>query len=92
MYERCSACDEMFEREPGQRFGAIYINLGLSEALAVSGFLFTDSFTQFTLDQQLAIWMPVAALLPFLFFRFAKGLWTSIVFLGEGLYLDWPTL
>jgi uncharacterized protein (DUF983 family) len=90
MNDRCSACDEQFEREPGQRFGAIYINLGLTETLAVSGFLLTESLTRLTVGQQLAIWMPVAALLPVLFFRFAKGLWTSIVFLGEGLYLDWP--
>lgn len=90
MHDRCSACDEKFEREPGQWFGAIYINLGLTEAVAVSGFMLTHSFTRLTMSQQLAIWMPVAAIAPFLFFRFAKGLWTSIVFLGEGLYLDWP--
>ena len=90
MYESCSACDEKFEREPGQWFGAIYINIGLTEVLAVTGFVTTQSLTPLTVGQQLAIWVPVAALLPVVFFRFAKGLWTSIVFLGEGLYLDWP--
>lgn len=91
MNDRCSACDEKFEREPGQWFGAIYINLGLTEALAVTGFLLTESLTRLTMVQQLTIWTSVAAVGPFMFFRFAKGLWTSIVFLGEGLYLDWPT-
>jgi len=24
------------------------------------------------------------------FYRLSKGLWTSIIFLGEGLYIPWP--
>ena len=90
MHDRCSACDEKFEREPGQWFGAIYINLALTVALAVAGFAITESFTSLTMPQQLAIWVPVTVLGPLMFFRFAKGLWTSIVFLGEGLYIAWP--
>ncbi len=89
-FDRCSACDERFEREPGQSFGAIYINLGLSGALAAMGYLITCAFTSLTMPQQLSIWTSVAALGPFIFFRLAMGLWTSIIFLGEGLYLQWP--
>lgn len=33
----------------------------------------------------------VAVVALFLFFRFAKRAWTSLVFSGEGLYLDWPS-
>jgi uncharacterized protein (DUF983 family) len=91
MHDRCAACDEPFEREPGQWLGAIYVNVGLSEGVAITGFLLTQTLTSLTMPQQLAIWLPVSALAPIAFFRFAKGLWTSIVFLGEGLYLDWPT-
>ena len=89
-HDRCSACGERFEREPGQGFGAIYINLGLSGMLAVTGYLIADTFSALTMSQQLGIWTPVAALGPFLFFRLATGLWTSIIFLGEGLYIQWP--
>jgi uncharacterized protein (DUF983 family) len=89
-HDRCSACDERFEREPGQSFGAVYINLGLSGTIASMGYLITHTFTSLTMLQQLNIWTPVAALGPFLFFRLAIGLWTSIIFLGEGLYLQWP--
>tara|TARA_B100001179_G_C18325531_1_gene290016 strand:+ start:224 stop:601 length:378 start_codon:yes stop_codon:yes gene_type:complete len=89
-YDHCSACGERFEREPGQWFGAIYINLGLSALLAVSGYLVTNAFSTLTMSQQLNIRLLVAALGPVLFFRLAKGLWTSIIFLGEGLYLQWP--
>ena len=89
-HERCSACDERFEREPGQGFGAIYINLGLSVMLAAMGSLITNTFSPLTMPQQRSILIPVAVLGPCLCFRLAKGLWTSIIFLGEGLYLPWP--
>jgi hypothetical protein len=56
----------------------------------VVGFVLTGYFTALTPAQQLSLSTTVAALGPVFFFRFAKGLWTSIVFLGEGLYLDWP--
>ena len=89
-HDHCSACGERFEREPGQWFGAIYINLGLSGMLAVTGYLITRTFTPLTMGQQLGIWTPIAVLGPFIFFRLAKGLWTSIIFWGEGLYIQWP--
>ena len=38
-YDRCSVCDERFEREPGQWFGAVYVNLCLTLVLTVGGFL-----------------------------------------------------
>jgi hypothetical protein len=90
MNDHCSACDEKFEREPGQWFGAIYINLALTVAVILTGFAITGSYTTLSVAQQSRLWTAAAALVPILFFRFAKGLWTSIVFLGEGVYLDWP--
>ncbi len=89
-HDQCSACGERFEREPGQGFGTIYINLSLSGMLAVTGYLVINAFFALTMPQQLGICLPVAALGPFLFFRLATGLWTSIIFLGEGLYIQWP--
>ena len=85
---RCQACNERFEREPGQWFGAIYINLLLT--LPVSGFTITQIFTSLSMPQQLWIWTPVAVLSPLAFHRLSKGLWTSIIFYGEGLYIPWP--
>ena len=84
------ACDERFEREPGQGFGTIYINLVLTVATVVTGFIFTSTFTSWTSLQQLAVWVPVTAAGPILLYRVAKGLWTSIIFFGEGLYFAWP--
>ena len=90
LHIRCPACDERFEREPGQWFGAVYINLVLTLALTLIGFTMTQTLTSLSVPQQLWIWMPVSALGPLAFYRLSKGLWTSIIFLGEGLYIPWP--
>ena len=90
MYVRCSPCDEVFNRESCQYFGAIYINLGLTLGLITTGFVATEAFTILSLLQQLTIWIPIAALGPFMFYRHSKGIWTSIIFLGEGRYIQWP--
>lgn len=89
-YDRCQACDERFEREPGQSFGAVYVNLGLSGLLTLTAYLMTTTLFSLTMPQQRSILIPVAVLGPCLCFRLARGLWTSIIFLGEGLYLPWP--
>lgn len=86
----CEACGERFEREPGQWFGAVYVNLVLTLGLTSAGFTATQTLTSLSIAQQLWIWTPVAALGPLAFYRLSKGLWTSIIFLGEGLYIQWP--
>ena len=91
MHECFAACDERFEREPGQWCGAVYVHLSLTLGFAIVGYLGLQTFTFISPDEQLAIWTPMAAMGPFMFYRLSKGLWTSVVFLGEGLYLRWPT-
>ena len=81
LHDFCSACGERYEREPGQWFGAVYINLG---------FTVTQTFTSLSMPQQLWIWMSVGSIGPLAFYRLSKGLWTSIIFHGEGLYIPWP--
>ena len=51
---------------------------------------FTTAFTTLSAAVQLAVWTIVAGITPIACYRFAKGLWIGLVFLGEGLYLDWP--
>ena len=90
MHDHCSACDEQFEREPGQWLGTVYINLGLTLGVVTVGFVLTQTLATLSISQQLSIWTPIAALGPLVFYRFSKGLWTSIIFIGEGLYIPWP--
>ena len=88
--DHCTNCGERFEREPGQWFGSIYVNLGLTLGLASAGYLLLQMLTSLTTSQQLQIWTTVAVTGPFAFYRLSKGLWISMVFLGEGLYIQWP--
>ena len=88
--ESCSACGERFDHEPGQWFGAIYINFGLSSVLAVAGYLVANSWFSMTTSQQFSIGIPVTTLGPFLFFWVSRGLWLSVVFFGERLYIQRP--
>ena len=50
-YDRCQACDERFEREPGQSFGAVYVNLGLSGLLTLTAYLMTTTLFSLTMPQ-----------------------------------------
>ncbi len=90
VHERCSGCGESFEREPGLWFGAVYIHLGLTLGSTVAGYTLTQAVTSVTASEGIAIWTSVAALGPFVFYRLSKGIWISVVFFGEGLYIPWP--
>ena len=79
-----------FEREPGQWLGAVYVNLALTLGLVAVGIVLTQTFTSLSTAQQVAIWTPLAGIGPFVFYRASKGIWTSIIFIGEGLYIPWP--
>ena len=69
---------------------AVYVNLALTLGLVAVGIVLTQTFTSLSTAQQVAIWTPLAGLGPFVFYRASKGLWTSIIFIGEGLYIPWP--
>src|SRR5690242_10256536 len=66
MNERCSYCGWVFEREEGYWTGAMAVNLTFSELL-VAAFVIPLAASQTPLVPLLAIGLPIAALLPFLF-------------------------
>ena len=90
LHDHCFSCGEQFEREPGQWLGAIYINLGLTLIVAIIGFIATQNFASLSRPQQFSILIPLAALSSLVFYRLSTGLWISIIFFGEGLYIPWP--
>jgi uncharacterized protein (DUF983 family) len=75
MNSYCPHCGLKFEREQGYFVGAIYINYAATVAIAVPGFFFLDAFTNMTIHQQLAIWVPFSVLFPLLFFHHSRSLW-----------------
>ena len=79
MYERCAACGLRYEREQGYFVGAIYVNYAV--AVAAGGVLLLDWTIGLTLAEQLAIGIALGALVPVVFFRYARSLWLSLDYL-----------
>ena len=75
MRANCPSCGLKFEREQGYFVGAIYINYAATVAIAVPGFFILDVFTNISINQQLAIWVPFAVVFPLLFFHHSRALW-----------------
>jgi hypothetical protein len=82
-----------FEREQGYFVGAIYVNYAATVAIAIAGFFILDAFTNLTIHQQLAIWVPFAVIFPLLFFHHARSIWLVVDHLvnpAENLYSVTP--
>jgi uncharacterized protein (DUF983 family) len=75
MNENCPRCGLKFEREQGYFVGAIYINYAATVGVAVPGFFLLNAFTNITINQQLALWVPFAVIFPLLFFHHSRSLW-----------------
>ncbi len=71
----CKYCDLKFEREQGYFVGAIYINYAATVLIAVPGFFILDAFTNITINQQLALWIPFTIIFPLLFFHHSRSFW-----------------
>jgi uncharacterized protein (DUF983 family) len=80
MYERCSFCGWIFEREEGYWTGAMGINLVVTELLVACGVV-VPAAMQAPLLPLLTIGIGAAILLPILFYRHAKAFWMAIDFM-----------
>jgi uncharacterized protein (DUF983 family) len=80
MYERCSYCGWVFEREEGYWTGAMAVNLVVAE-LIVAAVVIPLAAIQVPLAPLLGFGVPVAALLPVIFYRHAKAFWMMFDFL-----------
>ena len=81
VHPRCPECGLHFEREQGYFVGAIYINYAVTVAIAAGGVLVLDWTIGLTLTEELAIGIALGALVPLLFFRYARSLWLSLDYL-----------
>jgi uncharacterized protein (DUF983 family) len=78
MLANCRNCDLKFEREQGYFVGAIYINYAATIAVAVPGFFILDVWANWTIDQQLSLWVPFAVIFPLVFFHHSRSLWLAL--------------
>lgn len=88
MNVRCPVCGVIFERDAGEVTGGMAINMTLTSALALVGGGLLGVYT--TLPALLLI-VGVGALTVacgLLFYRHARGLWTSILYLTGSIFED----
>jgi uncharacterized protein (DUF983 family) len=81
MHEGCAVCGLRYEREPGYFVGAIYVNYAVTIVVAAGTVLVLDWTIGLTLAQQLAIGIALGALVPVVFFRYARSVWLSLGYL-----------
>ncbi|HLQ28923.1 MAG TPA: DUF983 domain-containing protein [Ktedonobacteraceae bacterium] len=84
MYERCPVCGWSFEREEGYWTGAVAVNLVITELLVtllVVPLAVWLAITQQPITLLVITGLPLAFILPFIFFRHSKSFWMSIDFM-----------
>jgi hypothetical protein len=83
MRMRCPACGLATEREPGYFVGAIYLNYGVTVAIAVAGYFGLEAWLAPAPRTQVALWAGFAVLFPLWFFRYSKSLWLCLDYLVD---------
>jgi len=80
MYERCSYCNWLFEREEGYWTGAMGINLVVTELVVALGVV-VPAALQAPLLPLLTIGVSATILLPIAFYRHSKSFWMALDFM-----------
>lgn len=78
MNEHCPVCHFKFEREEGYYTSSMAINLVVSELIAAAIVLPLAAIPSIPILPVLLIGGPIVLLLPFLLFRFSRGLWIAM--------------
>jgi uncharacterized protein (DUF983 family) len=84
----CPECGARFERREGESVGGMAINLILAELLTVGGLIVTELTVKPSLVFQLSFWIVFNILFVVFFYRHARALWVSTVYLSGGVYPD----
>jgi uncharacterized protein (DUF983 family) len=74
----CAVCDLKFERAHGYWIGAIYLNYGVTTAIAVTGYFTLWAWREPSTATQLALWLPFCVLFPLWFFPYSRALWLAL--------------
>jgi uncharacterized protein (DUF983 family) len=78
MNEVCAVCYLQFERAQGYWIGAIYVNYGVTTAIAVGGFFLLWAWADLSTAAQLALWVPFCVVFPLWFFRYSRAIWLAV--------------
>ncbi|HEY7419970.1 MAG TPA: DUF983 domain-containing protein [Ktedonobacteraceae bacterium] len=78
MHEHCPVCGYHYEREEGYFTASMAINIVLSEIIVAAFTIPLAANPSIPMLPVLLIGVPIAILLPFVFFRHSRSLWLSM--------------
>jgi uncharacterized protein (DUF983 family) len=85
---RCPVCGIIFERDAGEVTGGMWINATVTSTLAVAPALYFALFTRISIALLLGILAAFTIVFGLLFYRPARGLWVSILYLTGSIDED----
>jgi uncharacterized protein (DUF983 family) len=85
---RCPVCGIIFERDAGEVTGGMWINATVTSTLTVLPALYFGLFTRVSLVALIAILSTFTVVFGLLFYRPARGLWISILYLTGSIDED----
>ncbi len=88
MNVRCPVCGVIFERDAGEVTGGMAINMTLTSMLAVVGGGLLGVLTDLPALLLILVVGGVTVAFGLLFYRHARGLWTSILYLTGSIFED----
>jgi uncharacterized protein (DUF983 family) len=87
MNVRCPVCGVIFERDAGEVTGGIAINTIVTATMTFAGASLAF-FTDVPLLPLLAILMIATIAFPMWFYRYARSLWTGVLYLTGSIFED----
>ncbi len=88
MNVRCPTCGVIFERDPGEVTGGMAINMTLTSTIALVGGGLLGVLTDLPAALLILIVGALTVAFGLLFYRHARGLWTSILYLTGSIFED----
>ena len=85
---RCPVCGIIFERDAGEVTGGIWINATVTSTLAMIPALYFALFTMVPMALLIGMLSLFVVVFGLLFYRPARGLWVSILYLTGSIHED----
>jgi uncharacterized protein (DUF983 family) len=88
MNVRCPVCGVIFERDAGEVTGGMAINMTLTSTVALVGGGLLGVLTDLPAGELIILVGLITVAIGLLFYRHARGLWTSILYLTGSIFED----
>jgi uncharacterized protein (DUF983 family) len=88
MNPTCPYCHVRYERQSGESVGGMYLNLILAELITMGGFFIVNAVWSPPFWPHFTFWIIFNIVFVILFYRHARALWVSVVYLAGGVQPD----